>query len=512
MWKADELGARINYAVVVKASKISGRATGSSSAGEVLMQIQQSLNNPYVDSVTTEEQKSHRCWVVSSKAITKEALAAMQGALENYGADRVTTFIDSDRLWELVEQYLGLSTVAGKLCEIQEMLEHASDHHRVVASTASGKVTFSVEPKYPGAEDVEPIVFESTLSFPDTPEGIEMRAAWNHHLKTGAPVKIAQPFLTKLTLPEFLQPFLDPLKNQAHEIVLGPRKSRRPMLAHVHITNQEGTFSLNAIEFRAVQVGEEEFTIDNWHSEVPWHLRLLVNSVDGRIKLSVRFNFEGSTAKRQLEAIRLQSALSKGGLLRVEDLNTGFDFLSSHLEPGMVAAPDSIQIEILESLAFIQARTRTPLSFPPDDINPEDVSKVLSVAQKIRTGYFVLPPAVECSLHMSRLGAEEMLKILQSGDAISLSVAHQVEENAQVFGTYVDLGTAVVVCRNASPDPLALSKLEKALEDDSADDFVLMVTGSESEPFIAYYPQWLPKEELKKLSDELSGVQLDKLG
>src|SRR6185295_17983487 len=63
MWKLGDLGERINYAVVAKAKKISGKAAGKSSAAEVRFQIEQAFGNPWPDTKTTELRRVDRCFV-----------------------------------------------------------------------------------------------------------------------------------------------------------------------------------------------------------------------------------------------------------------------------------------------------------------------------------------------------------------------------------------------------------------------------------------------------------------
>src|SRR5258706_15994129 len=69
MWKEGDLGERVNYAVVVKAKKITGKARGKSSAAEVRFQLEQAFGTPWLDPKTTEERRVERCFVVCSKAI-----------------------------------------------------------------------------------------------------------------------------------------------------------------------------------------------------------------------------------------------------------------------------------------------------------------------------------------------------------------------------------------------------------------------------------------------------------
>jgi hypothetical protein len=106
MWKEGSIRERVNYAVVVKSTKISGKATGKSSAAEVRFQVEQCFSSTYSDPVTTEAQKVHRCFVVSSKEIKKEAIEAIKGILALNNLDKVTDFINGDKLYDLIEKHL----------------------------------------------------------------------------------------------------------------------------------------------------------------------------------------------------------------------------------------------------------------------------------------------------------------------------------------------------------------------------------------------------------------------
>jgi hypothetical protein len=51
MWRPEGLRERVNYGVVVKAKRVSGKASGTSSAGEVRIQIEQCFDKPYPDPI-----------------------------------------------------------------------------------------------------------------------------------------------------------------------------------------------------------------------------------------------------------------------------------------------------------------------------------------------------------------------------------------------------------------------------------------------------------------------------
>jgi hypothetical protein len=64
MWRSEPPRERVNYAVVVKADRISGNVN---SAGAVLTQIKQSIGAPYINKKTHEEYKISHCIVVTSQ-------------------------------------------------------------------------------------------------------------------------------------------------------------------------------------------------------------------------------------------------------------------------------------------------------------------------------------------------------------------------------------------------------------------------------------------------------------
>src|SRR5688500_6412551 len=66
MWKLGELSVRVNYAVVAKRGKISGRTSGSSSAAEVCSQVRKSFGAAFSDARTGERISVNHVYVVAS--------------------------------------------------------------------------------------------------------------------------------------------------------------------------------------------------------------------------------------------------------------------------------------------------------------------------------------------------------------------------------------------------------------------------------------------------------------
>lgn len=122
MWKSGEFGERLNYAIVVKAKKVTGSVSSKSGASIVAAQINQCFGKTYLDHITTEEQRINRVYVVNSHPITKEAIEAIKGIIKNNIIDRATTFIDGNKLWEYIEKY-----IPEILLSIEEEYEYLKD-------------------------------------------------------------------------------------------------------------------------------------------------------------------------------------------------------------------------------------------------------------------------------------------------------------------------------------------------------------------------------------------------
>jgi len=102
MWKPEEFRERTNFAMVAKAAKITGQATGKSSAAEVSFQVQQAFGKPFNDPVTGVERDVQECIVVSSKDISKEAIESINSFLRNAGVVGHTVFWNGYTLLTLI--------------------------------------------------------------------------------------------------------------------------------------------------------------------------------------------------------------------------------------------------------------------------------------------------------------------------------------------------------------------------------------------------------------------------
>lgn len=235
MWREEALRKRVNYGVVVKARRISGKAAGKSSAAEVNFQIDQCFGAPFIDVTSTEEQRVHQCLVVCSKEIKKESINAIRASLAKSNLDRSTTFVGPQDVLDLIDKYMPEQGVFEQLDSVQKRIDDLAhdSHYRVVANT---RKEFSIEPRYPGAEKEKPFLVSARFEF-DTKnaEGKKSHDDFLHHLKTGAPVEIKAPYLKEFVVPDFLRSLMKP-DTEKMTIQIGPARFDRriPFRFEIH--------------------------------------------------------------------------------------------------------------------------------------------------------------------------------------------------------------------------------------------------------------------------------------
>lgn len=82
MYKKDDSGERINYAVVVKAKKMNGRASGD--ILEISTQVNQAFGSSYLDPETKKRLKVDRVIIANNHPISPRSFDAIHSAINHY--------------------------------------------------------------------------------------------------------------------------------------------------------------------------------------------------------------------------------------------------------------------------------------------------------------------------------------------------------------------------------------------------------------------------------------------
>lgn len=102
----DMIGETRYVGVIVKRSDIHGAVGQAGSAGEVLLQIQQTFDQPYTDIFELKEVIIDECWVVTSGLVKPTAIESIQGTLKKSNLNKLVRFIDQRKLCSLLDRYI----------------------------------------------------------------------------------------------------------------------------------------------------------------------------------------------------------------------------------------------------------------------------------------------------------------------------------------------------------------------------------------------------------------------
>ena len=332
-------------------------------AGEVQTQIQQCFGKPFLDAMTGEERPVHQCWVVSNKDIGKEAEDAIISALSPIGLDRNVRFVSGDKLWEQVEKYLPVQAVWQKLEEASKTFDEIDTHYRPEVHVTESGIVIDFKEKFPGASKEKPLTINPTFSFPQTPEGQAAKEALERSFATGAPADIPSAFIQAIDLPDIFKK-LGADATQPYLFQIGTVSDPHPVLVRIEFECDDGDkFALPYIHLKTTQVGTEEITLTNDDQPIPTRIKFVIRR--GKLSASVTIGFGDYSNVNQLsEIFGLRTCMSKPGIIRVVQLETGILLFEMRNDAAIGKAPDPRSVEAISDLVAIQNKLKRPIPFP----------------------------------------------------------------------------------------------------------------------------------------------------
>jgi hypothetical protein len=503
MWQLGDIGARENWAVVAKAGPISGKTSGRNSAAEVVSQIRRALSTTFHDSETNAPCQVNRCYVIASGTISEPARTAIGAELTDEQKSAVK-YMDGDRLWEYVQKHLPASAVLNDLVEAGRELDALNPNWRIVPRTRGESTEFTLEPKHPDAQRIDPLRLEGRFVFPDTAEGGDAKRAFLHHIETGAPLAIKRPFIEGFQFPEWLREYVDPAGEGPAELRLGPRKGPKPATLRLVLEPDSGeTYAHERVRFKVLRHGTKEFALESDEPGLPWSLGLVFNLETRDMELSYRARYLGANVKPAYEGKRFELGLVKGGKLSVHDAERGLFLFSGLLPPGADLHVDDWIVAFAERLALIQAKTGIALHMP-EKFEDEDVTLVEAVSKVVRNGHYMLHPRT-ITLRRDR---PEMKRILaQFGEQPEGYFRFVDEQEAEIFGAHVPLGRAVRIIVGYRPSPESVADVQaKLAQDDGDGPLDLQFTATDGAGIQQIYERWLSAEDRASLPNDLFGA------
>ncbi len=440
-WRVNDLGNRRNLVVVVKAGNITGQAARSPrSAGEVATQIRQAFGSPFLDKADGIQQRANDCWVLTNGTISKEARAAIGAELSSSNLNVAVQFIDGERLWGLVEEYLAVPLLQ-KMEELQKELNQIDTHYQPLTTLSDTGIQVALKEKFPGASLEKPLALTARFRFPNSEEGNMARESIGRSLDTGTPVEIPPQFIENIEYPALFREVsrqifgIETIEITGLEIL--PLPGNRRLIVRIELCCDDGdNFILDYVELRFVHGGNKELTFSNDDQQIPIRVRLILRLHDR--EATIQFSPDGSTFNAfQLQSLlHLIHCLSKPLAVRIVGVDSGIPLFSIRIPKGVSEGIHPERMELIDDLAAIQLKIKRPILVPDRPFTADELETIAKLRTALHEGKST-GEWEQFTLVLTKDGAREIIAALSRADAIPLRVV--TDEAMTLFGTAIPL-------------------------------------------------------------------------
>lgn len=498
MWRPDSFDNRENYAVVAKRGSISGKASGGSgSASEIANQIRQSFRDPYTDPKGTGDQKVHKCIVVASGRIPKQAIDSIKNMLSE-DLTRATRFINGDELWRLIEKHMPPSALMQKLADIKSDLSDVPLEGSLDVRITPDYVSVRLEPKE-GA-DPESLKGAFTLKFPDTEEGRAANESLKAFFDSGSAVQIPPKFVESVEFPEILKRLLGDEMTGEVGVAIGPRRGGENIPARLEISSRDGKVMSRDMTLVVEQIGAKQAVLVFMNDDSPWTARLTLEFEKKMTAFVVTRAAEPGYVASELESVRFWSAFAAGGTLTISDPIKGLILFNGEVRELKGLEPPEGWREFLEAVYSIQMKTGTPIMIPSRAISGDEVLGILQLADDLQTGAGTVK-VDSVGMDIDTAGAREILNQSSTGNPMPLTLGE--DQTLTVLDTPVGLGRVEyhVVALAGSQERNRIRKLLETAKEGEFHKITLECPGGVGRVVYRKFAGALP--------DQLSGEQTD---
>ncbi len=355
------------------------------------------------------------------------------------------------------------------------MLEQQSKDSATPGGVISDVSTkFQVQPETETVQEEEPLTFPDRNVTADSPEIVEIREQLKHYAATGEP--IANSLLLKADLK----------------------------------CDDGERISIDYLQFDVIDPDPTKLTFSNENQPVPWKFLLILNLEEGRLQLTWGCHYNNLNVKRELEGLRFQRAMSKGGELSFVHLDSGFRFQKIAITAGVMEMPDKRWMDIVEKLNFIQQKVRIPIHIPnrDEEIQASEIREVFETVQKLETGQAF----INIQKWESKVGiqtAKNILAHFESGKPQSFSISFE-HDFAVLLGNQVPLGPVVFTCEQTIMTPEDISELKAATQAVSPSESIpVRFKPVGKTPMIVSYLDWLPLDKRDFIVNQMNNARRD---
>jgi hypothetical protein len=152
------------------------------------------------------------------------------------------------------------------------------------------------------------------------------------------------------------------------------------------VSDNGETYTLGFVLLKLRHGGTKELTLANDHQELAFAITLILRPDDKIARFSIKAREGAYNAVQYAEILKLFSFLSQNVRVKLTSIELGIPLFEVHKEGGIVPPPDENLKLLMNYLATIQRKTRTPIFIPERDLTDEEVQNIAKLYQIVTTG------------------------------------------------------------------------------------------------------------------------------
>lgn len=438
MWKKEDFQERINYAVIVKAGKLTGSVSGKGSVSEIATQVRQALNSTFTDEDTLQLQSINRCLIAVNTPVKKEAVDAINADLGDIVTKRLVSFYSFNTMIDnCLIHNIGLNSIDS----IMKMVDIKDPQKRIksINITRIGENEQAISIGFSSDIPLEDQVGSFSLKFPNASDEDDFRDKLNKFKEYGIGFEIPKAFISDFSPPNFLKDFSNFDSLQKMEI-FSPEISKAFIFDFIVEKDNIPICTLLNLNFSRTSYGSKRAILE-YSEDSPFNISLQFNIPQ---KVNLSYSLKPDVTKYTVVEIykyyKFLQSLYSGGILIVKDTKTQIKIFTSKLEIPNTNSINPFLVELYEKASFIQTKTGTPLFISNKDFTATDITDINELYNIVHTGNAEFSSG-SISITLDNKSIVDMVP--ESTEFINIHIKFERDEVYHILNADINLGRVI---------------------------------------------------------------------
>jgi hypothetical protein len=217
-------------------------------------------------------------------------------------------------------------------------------------------------------------------------------------------------------------------------------------------------------------------------------ITLVLDLKEQRMHFRYHMNAAGVNVRQVLKGFQFQEAMAKGGVLKIQDLETGFDVQQTTISPGTFEGPAPGWFQVTEQLVFMQATTQVALRMPSDRPTLDELEFLSILVQKLRAGEIAVK---DITFDLDAESARGAIERFRNGHPLETA---PLEETVELCGATISMGPVTAHCERARIAEENLDAVNTAIANAEAGGMIkIRLVPCQGYAMMARYEKWLPQ-------------------